>query len=119
MQQFTQRHKPIGNITYSRFAMAIPAAIRSRDLPVPANTKKPRLTSDVASRPSAVADPSKSKPTTAPRAAPAFLSALNDEENDFPRGGGSSLTPFELRQIQVEGRREADAEVAAEVSWLR
>ncbi|KAK4685994.1 rRNA biogenesis protein RRP5, partial [Tremellales sp. Uapishka_1] len=50
------------------------------------------------------------------RAAPAFLSALKDEETDFPRGGGSSLTPLELKETWAEGRREADEEARAENS---
>ena len=52
-------------------------------------------------------------PTTAPRPAPAFLSALKEDEVDFPRGGGSSLTALELKQTRDEGRREADAEAQA------
>lgn len=47
-----------------------------------------------------------------PRAAPSFTSALKSEEVDFPRGGGSSLTAFETKQIRAEGQREADAEAA-------
>ncbi|KAL1413196.1 rRNA biogenesis protein rrp5 [Vanrija albida] len=68
------------------------------------------------------ASPSAKKPRTerapredhaAPRAAPAFTSALQSEEVDFPRGGGSSFTALEMKQIRAEGQREADAEVAA------
>jgi len=79
--------------------------------------KKAPVPLDGSRKASSSAGPSKPKPSTAPRPAPSFLSALKDEETDFPRGGGSSLTPFELRQVQAEGRREADAEAAAEVSW--
>ncbi|CAK9780409.1 hypothetical protein CC85DRAFT_256901 [Cutaneotrichosporon oleaginosum] len=46
----------------------------------------------------------------APRAAPAFTSALKAEEVDFPRGGGTTLTPLEVKQVRAEGRAEADAE---------
>ncbi|BEI83321.1 hypothetical protein CcaverHIS002_0311890 [Cutaneotrichosporon cavernicola] len=46
----------------------------------------------------------------APRAAPAFTSALQAEEVDFPRGGGTTLTPLEVKQVRAEGRAEADAE---------
>ena len=53
--------------------------------------------------------------STAPRAAPTFVSSLQNEEGDFPRGGGTSLTAFEVKQVREEGRREADAEAAAEV----
>lgn len=48
----------------------------------------------------------------APRAAPAFTSALQSEEVDFPRGGGTSFTALETKQIRAEGQREADAEAA-------
>ncbi|WVW86696.1 hypothetical protein I302_108750 [Kwoniella bestiolae CBS 10118] len=54
--------------------------------------------------------------SSAPRPAPAFLSALKDEETDFPRGGGSSLTPLELKQTRAEGRREAEEEARAEAA---
>ncbi|ORX37905.1 putative rRNA processing-related protein [Kockovaella imperatae] len=56
------------------------------------------------------------KPTHAPNPAPAFLSALKEEEVDFPRGGGSSLTALELKQARDEGKREADAEAAQAVN---
>ncbi len=46
----------------------------------------------------------------APRAAPSFTSALQSEEVDFPRGGGTTLTPLEVKQVRAEGRAEADAE---------
>ena len=55
------------------------------------------------------------KLAVAPRPAPAFLSALREEEVDFPRGGGSSLTALELKQTRDEGLREADAEASAQV----
>lgn len=45
-----------------------------------------------------------------PRAAPSFTSALQSEEVDFPRGGGTTLTPLEVKQVRAEGRAEADAE---------
>lgn len=62
------------------------------------------------------AGPSKPKQTTEPRAAPSFVSTLQDEGADFPRGGGSALTPLELKQTRAEGRREAEQDVAREVS---
>lgn len=68
--------------------------------------------------PSATAGPSKvaAAPVSTVRTAPSFTSALKDEETDFPRGGGTSLTALEMKQIRDEGRREADEEVAKEVS---
>jgi rRNA biogenesis protein RRP5 len=65
------------------------------------------------------ADAGPSKPSTAPRPAPAFVSSLHRDEGDFPRGGGTSLTAFEVKQVRDEGRREADAEAALEVSARR
>lgn len=62
----------------------------------PAKSKKPRTES--------AAQPKE------PRTAPSFTSALQSEEVDFPRGGGSSFTAFETKQIRAEGQREADAE---------
>ncbi|KAI5448963.1 rRNA biogenesis protein rrp5 [Naganishia albida] len=52
------------------------------------------------------------KPSAAPR--PVFTSSLVADETDFPRGGGTSLTPFEYKGLREEGRREADAEIAEE-----
>ncbi|WWC65653.1 uncharacterized protein I303_108274 [Kwoniella dejecticola CBS 10117] len=54
--------------------------------------------------------------SSAARPAPSFTSALKDEETDFPRGGGSSLTPLELKQTRAEGRREAEEEAKAEAA---
>lgn len=85
--------------------MAVESKKRSRTDPS-SSSKRPRPSSD-----NAAAGPSKS----APRPAPSFTSALKADEGDFPRGGGSSLTAFELKQVREEGRREAEAELAAEV----
>lgn len=73
--------------------------------------KKPRASD----RDNADAGPSTS---SAPRPAPSFVSSLQKEEGDFPRGGGTSLTAFEVKQVRDEGRREADAEAAQEVSTV-
>jgi rRNA biogenesis protein RRP5 len=51
-----------------------------------------------------------------PRPAPSFVSTLQHEETDFPRGGGTSLTALEVKQTRAEGRREAEAEAAQGVS---
>lgn len=54
----------------------------------------------------------KSKTTTdagKPTAHP--VSTLTAEDVDFPRGGGSSLTPLEVKSLRVEAVREADAEL--------
>lgn len=55
-------------------------------------------------------DASAKKPSAAPR--PVFTSSLVADETDFPRGGGTSLTPFEYKGLREEGRREADVEIA-------
>ncbi|KAH8915962.1 hypothetical protein BT69DRAFT_1271010 [Atractiella rhizophila] len=36
-------------------------------------------------------------------------SVLQTQEVDFPRGGGTSLTQVEVKQLRLEGRKEADA----------
>jgi len=53
-----------------------------------------------------------------PRAAPSFVSTLQHEETDFPRGGGTSLTALEVKQTRAEGRREAEAEAAQGVCGI-
>lgn len=50
------------------------------------------------------------KPSVAPRQV--FTSSLVADETDFPRGGGTTLTPFEYKGLREEGRREADTEIA-------
>jgi rRNA biogenesis protein RRP5 len=56
---------------------------------------------------------STSKPSTSqPR--PVFTSALLADEGDFPRGGGTTLTPYELKEQRDEGRKEAEKEVGEE-----
>ncbi|WVQ75049.1 hypothetical protein IAR50_004658 [Cryptococcus sp. DSM 104548] len=54
--------------------------------------------------------------SAAARTAPAFTSSLQAEEADFPRGGGSSLTAFEFKQVREEGRKEAEEEAKAQAS---
>jgi rRNA biogenesis protein RRP5 len=49
---------------------------------------------------------------------PTFVSTLKAEETDFPRGGGTSLTALEVKQTRDEGRREAEAEDRADVSFF-
>ena len=38
-------------------------------------------------------------------------SSLLPEEVDFPRGGGTTLTPAEVKAIRAEGFKEADNEL--------
>lgn len=38
-------------------------------------------------------------------------SALTLDEVDFPRGGGSTLTPYEIKSIRAEAIKEADADL--------
>ena len=40
-------------------------------------------------------------------------SAMTLDEIDFPRGGGTTLTPLEFKTIRAEGVREADQELFA------
>jgi rRNA biogenesis protein RRP5 len=76
---------------------------------MPSTISKPRRTED--------GDKS-SKPAVEPRAMPTFVSTLKAEETDFPRGGGTSLTALEVKQTRDEGRREAEAEDRADVSFV-
>ncbi|CDZ96721.1 rRNA processing protein Rrp5 [Phaffia rhodozyma] len=46
----------------------------------------------------------------------AFKSSLVSEEVSFPRGGGSSLTPLEYKEITGEARKQADADAATEAA---
>ena len=70
------------------------------------------------SKPRRTEDGYQPKPAVEPRAMPTFVSTLKAEETDFPRGGGTSLTALEVKQTRDEGRREAEAEDRADVSWL-
>lgn len=93
--------------------MAVEAKKRSHD---ESTHSKKRSTSGADGN--AEAGPSKTKAKSGPRALPSFTSTLRADEGDFPRGGGTGLTAFELKQVREEGRREADAELAAEVCPL-
>jgi rRNA biogenesis protein RRP5 len=42
-----------------------------------------------------------------------FISTLANEEIDFPRGGGTSLTAAEVKTIRAEGTQEANSELFA------
>jgi len=46
------------------------------------------------------------------------VSKLVAEEIDFPRGGGTALTPLEYKNIRAEAVKEADAELVFEVRTL-
>ncbi|CAA7268006.1 unnamed protein product [Cyclocybe aegerita] len=56
------------------------------------------------------------KSRTDPKSQPQPTSTLLAEEVDFPRGGGTSLTPLEVKAIRAEAVKEADAELFAEAS---
>ncbi|OSC99437.1 hypothetical protein PYCCODRAFT_1438226 [Trametes coccinea BRFM310] len=43
-------------------------------------------------------------------------SALVADEIDFPRGGGTSLTPLEVKSLRAEAAKEADKELFADAS---
>jgi rRNA biogenesis protein RRP5 len=44
--------------------------------------------------------------------------SLLSEEVDFPRGGGTSFTPLEVKAIQAEAIKEADEELFEVGIWL-
>ena len=98
--------------------MAVVSSKRARKSDLAPQKAKIKGSFDKSAESTAVAGPSKPKTTISPRTAPSFLSSLKDDQTDFPRGGGSSLTPIELKQIKAEGRKEADAENEAEVSTV-
>ena len=60
-------------------------------------------------------------PTTATQGPPTlpYKSSLVQDDVDFPRGGGSALTPFEFKEATNEARKEADADARVEVSSTR
>ena len=39
------------------------------------------------------------------------INSLQTEEVDFPRGGGTSFTPLEVKTIRAEAVKEANAEL--------
>jgi hypothetical protein len=45
-----------------------------------------------------------------------IASSLLTEEVDFPRGGGTTFTPSEVKKIRIEAIKEADKELF-EVCW--
>jgi rRNA biogenesis protein RRP5 len=87
--------------------MAVPPKKRTAASDAPSGIKKPRVSFDPSSKPT---NRPEAKPSTAPRPAPSFPSSLQSDETDFPRGGGSSLTALEYKQVRDEGRREAEDE---------
>ena len=74
-------------------------AAKKRTLEDPSTARRPKKTklSDNAS--------TKTQKTTQPP------SSLLTEEVDFPRGGGTTLTPAEVKAIRAEGIKEADNEL--------
>ncbi|KAK7059164.1 rRNA biogenesis protein rrp5 [Paramarasmius palmivorus] len=66
-------------------------------------------------------DPSSSQKTKKPRqskneAPEATTSTLTTEEVDFPRGGGTTFTPFEVKTIRAEAAKEAEEGLFDEIS---
>ena len=51
------------------------------------------------------------KPLKAATKAAVNASVTAPEEVDFPRGGGSSLTPFEIKTVRAEAVKEANDEL--------
>jgi rRNA biogenesis protein RRP5 len=87
-----------------------PSEKRPRTSDSSKSIRKPQVTFDASTKSNTVPKTETSKPTTAPRPTPSFLSSLQNDETDFPRGGGSSLTALEYKQVRDEGRREAEEE---------
>ena len=79
----------------------------------PAHTKKAK-----AAVPEKQPQMPKTIPTTATTGPPTlpYKSSLLTDDVDFPRGGGSTLTPYEHKEALNEARKEADADARVEVS---
>ncbi|KDQ17789.1 hypothetical protein BOTBODRAFT_29943 [Botryobasidium botryosum FD-172 SS1] len=58
-------------------------------------------------------------PKPPPTKEPRLKSALVQDEVDFPRGGGSTLTPFEYKEIQAEAAKEVANELNFEDSQTK
>ncbi|KAJ3505470.1 hypothetical protein NLJ89_g7399 [Agrocybe chaxingu] len=56
------------------------------------------------------------KSRTDSKSQPQPTSTLLAEEVDFPRGGGTSFTPLEVKAIRAEAVKEADAELFARIN---
>ena len=54
--------------------------------------------------------PVKKRKSTSARASVQTASGASDEV-DFPRGGGTSCTPAEVKSIRAEAQREADEDI--------
>lgn len=83
-------------------------------------TKGNKRSADDSTRPFKKSKPTSDAPSaahhsTAPTSVP-YKSSLVSDEVDFPRGGGSTLTPLEFKEATNEARKEADADALVEVS---
>lgn len=83
----------------------------------PSTSKKPRTSKTASSTPAAAAATTAAAPSGPPTLP--YKSSLVADEVDFPRGGGSSLTPYEFKEATNEARREADSAMLVEVRKTR
>jgi rRNA biogenesis protein RRP5 len=82
------------------------------------NKGKKRAAEDVTSSSKKVKSSSKpaaSSSSGVAAAPPVYKSSLVADEVDFPRGGGSTLTPYEFKEATNEARQEADRDAKVEV----
>jgi rRNA biogenesis protein RRP5 len=81
---------------------------QSEDAPSAPKPKKAKVASPVK-----VKEKKEKKEKKKPRSENAAQSTSNvaPEEIDFPRGGGTSLTPLEVKTLRVEAVKEADDEL--------
>lgn len=79
--------------------------------PPPSSSSRPTKKPKTDETPASSSNAATTKPSNAPR--PVFSSALVADETEFPRGGGTTLTPLEHKEVREEGRREAEKDVEA------
>ena len=82
---------------------------------------KKRALEDASSNPKSKkskTDSTKSKGRTSSEGPVVASSSLVTEEVDFPRGGGSSFTPLEVKTIHAEAAKEANDELFAVCAQL-
>ncbi|KAI0801037.1 hypothetical protein C8Q74DRAFT_1239986 [Fomes fomentarius] len=75
---------------------------------------KKRVLEETSGNPKAKKSKTEEKPRDKAQPKPQHLSALVADDIDFPRGGGTSLTPLEVKTLRAEAAKEADKELFAD-----
>ncbi len=74
---------------------------------------KKRVLEETSGNPKAKKSKTEEKPRDKAQPEPQHSSALVADDIDFPRGGGTSLTPLEVKTLRAEAAKEADKELFA------